>query len=131
MNTNLVFIGKKISLVKQDSLLILKSMLKPNNQKSNHQLLASQNCPSNTRLFLHLPLTLTTNSFNRFLYTLNKAKIELLLLNIHLDYLRISLTDLTKKDFNNLLSNLGLPIPKSEIRIPWHPDKNMPRSKKY
>ena len=106
-------------------------MIEPNTENSNTQLLATQKSPSNSHLFLHLPLTPTLNSFNRYLSTSNKAKIELFLLNIHLDYLRVSTTDLTKNSFGNLLSNLGLPIPYQENRISWHPDKSMPRSKKY
>lgn len=106
-------------------------MIKPNNPEGNSQLLGTQNTLSNTHLFLHLPLTLTTNSFNSFLSTSNKANFKLPLLNIHLDYLRISTTIYTKKSLDNLLANLGLPIPKSENRISWHPDKTMPKSKKY
>lgn len=106
-------------------------MIKPNNLESNSQLLGTQNCPSNTPLFLHLPLTLTTNSFNRFLSTSNKAKVEIYNSLIHLDYLRISTTINTKKAFDRLLADIGLPIPCFENKLFWHPDPKMSKKKKF
>lgn len=106
-------------------------MVKLNNGNSKYKFLAAQKSHSNTHLFLHLPITLSTNSFNSFLSTLNKAKISFNLLNIHLDNLRISTNSLTKKSFNRILADLSLPIPYCENKKPWHPDSKMPKSKKY
>jgi len=106
-------------------------MIKLNTESSNSQFSATQKSPSNTHLQLHLPLTLSPNSFHNFLFTSNQSKIYFSIINIHLDYLRISTTLSTKKSFDNLLADLGLPIPCFENKISWHPYNEASRKDKY
>ena len=106
-------------------------MLKPNSEKSNHQFSATQKSHSNTRLFLHPPLTLSTNSFKSSLPTLIDSQLSLLLSIIHLDYLRVSSTDLNQKSFYLLSFILFSKVDSKTIYKPWHPHPRMPKSKKY
>jgi hypothetical protein len=106
-------------------------MIKPNTENSNQQLLAVQNSPSNTHLFLHDTLTLTTNSFNRLLPLQVDSQISLKIITIHLDYLRVSSRNLTDKSFALLLASLFSKVETKTINKPWYPDPKMPKSKKY
>jgi hypothetical protein len=106
-------------------------MIKPNTQNCNQQLLAVQNSPSNTHLFLHDTLTLTTNSFNRLLPLQVDSQISLKIITIHLDYLRVSSRNLTDKSFALLLASFFSKVATRTINKPWHPDPKTPKSKKY
>jgi len=108
-------------------------MLKPNNENSNQQFLAASDAPSNTPLFLHLPLTLTANSFTPCLPLQTNSQLFLTSKTtfIHLDYLRLSSTGLTNKSFDLLWYSLFSGIVTKNLKNPWHPDPNMPRGKKY
>jgi hypothetical protein len=106
-------------------------MLKPNQENSNQQLLATQKSASNTPLFLHSTLTLSTNSFNLLLPSLLDSQLLLELFLIHLDYLRVSSLDLTDKSFCLLTTILFSKIDSQDINKPWHPDPKMPNNKKY
>jgi hypothetical protein len=106
-------------------------MLNLNTEKGNSQFLAAQKSPSNTPLFLHSTPTLSTNSFDSISSSPNQAKIEIFLLSIHLDYLRLTSNGLIKTAFDSLVSFLGLPIPCFENKISWHPDRKTPKSNQY
>lgn len=106
-------------------------MLKPNKENSNQQLLATQKSPSNTPLFLHSTLTLSTNSFNLLLSSLVDSQLLLKLFLIHLDYLRVSSLNLTDKSFCHLRTFLFFKTDFQDINKPWHPDPKMPNSRKY
>ena len=106
-------------------------MLKPNKENSNQQLLATQKSPSNTPLFLHNTLTLSTNSFNLLLPSPLDSQLLLELFLIHPDYLRVSSLDLTDKSFCHLRTILFSKTDSQDINKPWHPDPKMPNSKKY
>ena len=106
-------------------------MIKPNSSNSKSQLLATQKSPSNTPLFLHLPLTLTLNSFNLLLPLPTHSLFLNNLLSIDLDYLRISTTDLTKKSLTKLVDYLFSEVTYKIINKPSHPHPNTPKSKKY
>lgn len=106
-------------------------MLKPNNQNSNQQLLATQKSVSNTPLFLHSTLTLSTHSFNLLLPSLLDSQLLLKLFLIHLDYLRVSSSNLTDKSFCLLTTILFSQVDSQEINQLWHPDPKMPNSRKY
>ena len=106
-------------------------MIKPNNQNSNLGCLPTQKSHSNTHLFLHPPLTLSTNSFNSLLPTNSDSHFLPKLLSTHLDYLRVSSTDLTKKQLNILVNYLFSGVDYKTINKPWHPEPKMPKSKKY
>ena len=106
-------------------------MLKLNTQNSKHQLLATQKSHSNTTLNDHATLTLTNTSFSS---NNSLSKTHILLknsLDIHLDYLRISSTDLTKKDLTNLRNYLFSETVSKTINKPWHPHPRTSNHKKY
>jgi hypothetical protein len=113
-------------------------MLNLNTEKSNRQFLAVQS-PSNTPLFLHDTLTLSTYSFNPSnLPKYDSQQVLKLLLTqslihvyIHLDYLRVSGSGLTEKAFIHLSRSLFNRVDFKTIDKPWHPDPKMPTSKKY
>ena len=107
-------------------------MIEQKNSNSNSQLLATQKSPSNnTPLFLHLPLTFTLNSFNSLLPLQTDSLFLNNLLSIHLDYLRISTNDLTKKSFTKLVDYLFSEVAYKTINKPSHPHPGTPKSKKY
>ncbi|BAZ44227.1 hypothetical protein NIES4102_38810 [Chondrocystis sp. NIES-4102] len=106
-------------------------MIKPNIQSSNKQLLVVENCSSNTTLSLHNTLSLTTNSFNYLLPTKTYSQFKFLKNFIHLDYLRLSSNNLTKKSFDSLVDFVFDKQETKTINKPWHPDPKMPQSKKY
>jgi hypothetical protein len=118
-------------------------MLNLNTEKSNRQLLAVQKSSSNTPLFLHDTNTLSTYSFspsNLPKYD-SQQILKLLLIQsliqlpihvyVHLDYLRVSSSDLTEKAFIHLSHSLFNRLDSKTIDKPWHPDPKMPNSKKY
>jgi hypothetical protein len=109
-------------------------MLNLNTEKSNRQFLAVQS-PSNTPLFLHDTLTLSTYSFNPSdlpKYDSQQVLIQSLIhVDVHLDYLRVSGSGLTEKAFIHLSHSLFNRVDSKIINKPWHPDPKMPNSKKY
>ncbi|MEM7591582.1 MAG: hypothetical protein AAF383_08685 [Cyanobacteria bacterium P01_A01_bin.83] len=106
-------------------------MINQNNSNSNSQFSATQKSPSNTPLFLHSTLTLTSNDFT----SSNTYNYDFQLFNkyfyFHLDYLRVSTTDLTEKSFILLTTILFSKVDSKIINKPWHPDPSMPKRKKY
>ena len=106
-------------------------MIKLNTEKSKYQFLAIQKPPSNSQLDLHPSLSLYTNSFNLLLSSLNKSIIKIYKYRFLLDYLRVSTILYTKKSFDRLLADIGLPIPCFENKVSWHPHPGTPKSKKY
>ena len=106
-------------------------MIKPNTEKDNHQLLATQKSFSNTQLFLHPFLSLSTNSFTRSITSLYDSHLYIYIYRYLLDYLRISSNDLSVKDFDLLTTFLFSKVDSKVINKPWHPDPKMPKSKKY
>lgn len=106
-------------------------MIKPNTYLGNQQLLAVQNSSSNTRLDIHLPLTLATNSFKSSLPLQLDSQFNSLINHLHIDFLRISSSDLTYKSFTHLTTVLFGQIEHREIDEPWHPHPETPKSKQY
>ena len=106
-------------------------MIEPNTENSNTQLLATQKSPSNAPLFLHLPLTLTLNSFNSLLPLQTDSQLFHFHLNVHLDYLRVSTTDLTEHSFLHLKTILFNKVDSREINKPSHPHPGTPKNKLY
>lgn len=106
-------------------------MIKANIQSSNKQCLAVENPPSNTTLFLHNTISLTTKSFNYLLSTKNNSQFTSKNNFIHLDYLRLSSNNLTKKSFKLLVGFVFSGVGNKTLNKPWHPDPKMPKSKKY
>ena len=106
-------------------------MINPNNENSNHQFSATQKSFSNTPLSLRNTLPLSTNSFNSLLPLLLDSPFPLKVFLIHLDYLRVSSNELTKKSFNRLKHLFFSERDSKTINKPWHLDDGMPRSKKY
>ena len=126
-----IYRQKKISPALQDSSLLLNVMIKPNTENSNSQLLATQKSPSNAPLFLHLPPTLSTNSFNLLLSTQLDSHLLSNFLSIHLDYLRVSISELTKLSLTRLKNYLFSGLNTRTINKPWHPYSEIPKSQKY
>lgn len=85
----------------------------------------------NTQLFLHQPLTLSPNSFQSF----QSSKPDSQTINnfyfFKLDYLRISSNNLGLRQFEILRQILFSETGSNLVNKPWHPDPNMPKSKKY
>ena len=106
-------------------------MIKPNSSNSNNQFLATQKSLSNTPLDHHNTLTFTNNSFNLLLPLQTDSHFSNNLLSIHLDYLRISTTNLTKKSFTKLVDYLFSEVTYKIINKPSHPHPGTPKSKKY
>ena len=106
-------------------------MLKPNTAQVNHQLLATQNSPSNTQLELHSTLSLSNNSFKLLLPTLLDSQLYFYTFRYLLDYLRVSSNDLSVKSFDSITTILFSKVDSKEINKPWHPHPGTPKSKKY
>jgi hypothetical protein len=117
-------------------------MLNLNTEKSNKQFLATQKNSSNTHLFLHPTLIPSAYSFKSFLLSLLDSQIHVFLfvkqllfqssyLDIHLDYLRVSSSDLTDRSFCLLRTSLFSKVDSKETNQPWHPHSKMPKNKKY
>ena len=106
-------------------------MIKLNNEYSNSQLSATQKSRSNTPLFLHLPLTESTNSFDLLLPLLTDSHFPFLIFHIHLDYLRVSISGLTKSSFSKLKNHLFSGLDTKTTNKLWHPNPKTPKSKKY
>lgn len=106
-------------------------MLKPNNENSNRQLSATQKSPSNTPLNERVTLSLSINSFKPDSLPKYDSHFIIKVLCIHLDYLRVSGSDLSKKSFNELKEYLFPEVETKNINKPWHPDPCMSKSKKY
>jgi|GEM_PF-3300015 len=106
-------------------------MIKPNKENSKHQFLGTQKTPSNTHLNHHATLSLSTNSFKSSSPLQVDSHSYLKSLSIHLDYLRVSTTNLNKRDLDNLLNSLFSKVDYKIINKPWYPDSKMPKSKKY
>ena len=106
-------------------------MIKLNTQKSKHQFLDTQNPPSNTQLFLHLPLSLSTNSFKLLLPTLLDSHLFFYTSRYLLDYLRVSSIGLKDIEFCMLTTILFSKVDSKVINKPSHPHPGTPKSKKY
>ena len=106
-------------------------MIKLNTEYSNSQLSATQKFPSNTPLFLHTTLTLSTNSFYSSLLLLTNSHFSYPIFHIHLDYLRVSISDLTKSSFTKIKNYLFNGLDTRTINKLWHPNPKTPKSKKY
>ena len=106
-------------------------MINLNSEYSNSQFSASQKNSSNTPAFLHIPLTLSTNSFNSLLPLLTDSHFSLSIFHIHPDYLRVSTSGLTKLSFSKLKNYLFDGQDTRTINKFWHPNPKTPNTKKY
>ena len=106
-------------------------MIKLDTENSNCQLLATQKTHSNSPLYHHTTLSLSSNSFQ---LSNPPSKTPIFIkdnLDLHLDYLRVSSTDLSKKSLNEVINFLFSGLDTRTINKPWHPHPGTPKRKKY
>ena len=106
-------------------------MISPFDSSCNQQFSNSSKSYSNTQLNHHNTLSPTTNRFSSSNSPKYDSHFSSNIVHTHLDYLRVSISNLNRKSLQQLEEYLFSGEITKTINKPWHPHPRMPKGKKY